>query len=76
MVAEGDVIGKIHDGRGWMLAGLLFFRWQQETFRGSLFFLVRREDLFRSFWATRVVVLSDYGWWFWTTTQVTLILVR
>src|SRR4030095_3102498 len=44
-----------------------FFRRQQIDVRNcSCFFVLF--GLFGSFWPTRVVVLSDYGWSFWPTT--------
>src|SRR4051812_13476051 len=68
VVTDGDGIGEIHDGRGRVQTGFLFFRWHQIDLRNCSYFLVRREDLFGSFWATRVVVRSDYRWSFWLTT--------
>ena len=68
VVAEGDIIGQKDDVRARVRTGFLSFRGEQIHLRNCSSFLVRR-GLFGWFWPTRVVVLSDYGWWFWTTTM-------
>ena len=68
VVTNRDIVGKHDDVHGRVRTGFLSFRWHQIDLRNCSYFLVRR-GLFGWFWPTRVVVLSDYGWWFWTTTM-------
>jgi hypothetical protein len=59
VVTDGNVIGEMHDCRGRVQTGFLFFRRVKIDVLNCSLFLVRREDLFGSLWPTRGVVLSD-----------------
>ena len=62
VVTDVDVFsGEIRDFSRGMLAGFLFFRWQQSERSACFILLVQKRRLFRWFWPTRVVVLSDQG---------------
>ena len=48
MITDGDVIGQNHDESGWVRTGFLFFRRHKiDLSNCSLFFVLRRKDLFR-----------------------------